>query len=299
MTSPAIAAHVQQAYKQFLELVADVRPELHRYCARMTGSIADGEDVVQDTLAKAFYALGTLEELPTLRPWLFRVAHNAAIDFTRRHEQSRVELVADPPEIAGEDEGVDPETVRAALATFLTLAPMQRSAVILKDVMGLSGAEIAKTLATTVPAVKAALVRGRQRLRQHRASEEAAHARDGDPASSAVLEEYVRLFNTGDWDGVRALLAEEVRLDLVSVSARAGKAVGIYFERYAADPDVRLSVGTLEGRGVVWAFVPKDSERPRYFIDLRCSGDRVEDIRDYRYVKYIAGEIALTPHSIG
>jgi RNA polymerase sigma factor (sigma-70 family) len=294
-----IPAQLPQAYKQFLELVADVRPELHRYCARMTGSISDAEDVVQDTLAKAFYSLATLEEVPTLRPWLFRVAHNAAIDFARRHQRSPVELVAEPPEVPDTDEGVDPETVRAALATFLVLPPMQRSVVILKDVVGHSGAEIAATLGTTVPAVKAALFRGRSRLRQEWAKGDARRASDSDPAASAALEEYVRLFNAGDWDGVRALLAEEVRLDLVSVSTRKGKAVGLYFDRYASMPDVRLSAGSLEGRPVLWAFVPRASPRPKYFIELELNGDRVTHIRDYRYVPYIADELALTPHGIG
>jgi RNA polymerase sigma factor (sigma-70 family) len=302
--APAIPAPLPQAYKQFLELVAAVRPELHRYCARMTGSIADGEDVVQDTLAKAFFALGTLDELPTLRPWLFRVAHNAAIDFTRRRQRSPVEAVAEVPDVdaAERDEGVDPDTVRAALAAFEALPPLQRSVVILKDVVGHSGAEIAQLLGTTVPAVKAALFRGRERLRERageRAGAMTADATPAAPAPSPTLERYARLFNARDWDGVRALLAEEVRLDLVSVAARKGKAVGVYFGRYAAEPDVRLALGALEGRPVLWAFAPRSSPHPRYFIELGLDGDRVAQIRDYRYVSYITTELGLAPHRIG
>ncbi len=295
----SIPAELPQAYKHFLELVAEVRPELHRYCARMTGSIADGEDVVQDTLAKSFYNLATLDELPTLRPWLFRVAHNLAIDFTRRLQRSPVEAVAELPEAPETDDSVDPETVRTALATFLRLPPLQRSAVILKDVVGHSAAEIAAELETSVPAVKAALVRGRERLRRERACGEEPAADEIGAVATSALEHYVRLFNAGDWDGVRALLAEEVKLDLVSIATRKGKAVGVYFGRYAAAPDVRLSVGTLEGRAVLWAFVPKVSEHPKYFILLQRSADGVTHIRDYRYVSYIASELALTPHSLG
>jgi RNA polymerase sigma factor (sigma-70 family) len=302
VTTSSIPAQLPQAYRQFLTLVADVRPELHRYCARMTGSIVDGEDVVQNTLAKTFYALGMLEELPALRPWLFRVAHNAAIDFVRRRQRSPVELVPELPELpdtqTDANESKDAETVRAALAAFLALPPLQRSAVILKDVVGHSAAEIAEALDTTVPAVKAALVRGRERLRRER-SPEAATAPAMSPAASAALEAYVRLFNAGDWDGVRALLAEEVRLDLVSTASRRGKAVGVYFGRYAADPDVRLAMGELEGRPVLWAFVPRDSADPRYFIELELRGDRVTAIRDYRYVRYIADDLARAPHRIG
>jgi hypothetical protein len=57
--------------RQFLALVDDVRPNLHRYCARMTGSITDGEDVVEDTLARAYYELFELKELPALRHGCF------------------------------------------------------------------------------------------------------------------------------------------------------------------------------------------------------------------------------------
>jgi RNA polymerase sigma factor (sigma-70 family) len=297
VSTPAIPAPLPQAYRQFLELVAGVRPELHRYCARMTGSIADGEDVVQDTLAKAFYALGTLDELPTLRPWLFRVAHNAAIDFTRRLQRSPVHLAAELPDVPDVDESVDPETVRAALAVFVALPPLQRSVVILKDVVGHSAAEIARMLETTVPAVKAALFRGRERLRQERAREPVASAIP--PEASAALETYVRLFNAADWDGVRALLAEEVRLDLVSVATRKGKAVGVYFGRYAAEPDVRLTLGRLDGRAVLWAFAPRSSEHPKSFIEVELDEGRVTAIRDYRYVPYVASELALAPHDAG
>jgi DNA-directed RNA polymerase specialized sigma24 family protein len=69
---------------EFLALVGDLRPELHRYCARLTGSVMDGEDVVQDSLASAFVALKTLEASPSMRAWLFRIAHNRALDLLRR-----------------------------------------------------------------------------------------------------------------------------------------------------------------------------------------------------------------------
>jgi RNA polymerase sigma factor (sigma-70 family) len=66
-----------------IALAGDLRPELHRYCARLMGSVIDGEDVVQDTLVRAFVALQDLEETPPLRPWLFRIAHNRALDLLR------------------------------------------------------------------------------------------------------------------------------------------------------------------------------------------------------------------------
>src|ERR687885_413289 len=71
-------------YLAFLETIGQLRPRLHRYCSRMTGSITDGEDVVQDALLRAYRNLDTYDDSRPLAPWLFRVAHNQCIDFLRR-----------------------------------------------------------------------------------------------------------------------------------------------------------------------------------------------------------------------
>ena len=71
-------------YLAFIETISQIRPKLHRYCARMTGSIADGEDVVQDALFRAYRSLDTYDDSRPLAPWLFRIAHNHCIDFLRR-----------------------------------------------------------------------------------------------------------------------------------------------------------------------------------------------------------------------
>jgi RNA polymerase sigma factor (sigma-70 family) len=272
-----------QAREELLALVSDVRPELHRYCARLTGSVIEGEDIVQDTLAKALYAMSMSPELPPLRPWLFRIAHNAALDFLKSHGRKYTETRADLDDIAGFVEQSDPSVVRAALATFLELPVSQRSAVILKDVLGHSLEETAATMATTVPAVKAALVRGRAALR---AVSEAKDAAQEKPR--ARLDEYVALFNAHDWDGVRKLVGDDCRLDLVSKSQRRGKAVGMYFTNYDKQ-DVRLAVARLEGRLVLAAY-PNGATTPEYFILLDWDGERVTAIRDFRYVPYIALE---------
>ena len=154
-----------QARARFLELVGEIRPELHRYCARLTGSVIEGEDIVQDTLAKAYYAISMAQEMPPLRPFLFRIAHNTAMDVLRRYERKYVELVAELPDDITVDERPDPEVMRAALATFLALPIAQRSAVILKDVLGCTLEEIVESTGASLPAVKAALHRGRAALR--------------------------------------------------------------------------------------------------------------------------------------
>jgi RNA polymerase sigma factor (sigma-70 family) len=286
-------AVVAGAREEFLELVRGVRPELHRYCARLTGSIIEGEDIVQETLARAFYALGLDPGVPALRPWLFRIAHNAALDYLKSHGRKFTEVRDDLADVAGFDEGPDLFAVRAALARFLALPVSQRSAVILKDVLGHSLEETAETMATSVMDVKAALVRGRAKLREAEAAEAAEMA--GAPAQAttvrADLDRYVARFNARDWDGVRALVGDDCRLDLVSKARRRGKDVGAYFGRYAKE-DVSLRVVELEGRLALAAHVA-GAAQPSYFMLLAWEDGRIKDIRDFRYVEYIAAEAAV------
>jgi len=292
-----ILSRLEETRRQFLALVDDVRPDLHRYCARMTGSIADGEDIVQDTLARAFYELSELKELPALRPWLFRVAHNRALDCLRRYERRMSEPLDVALEIAADD-ALDPENalareqaVRAAVSRFLELAPAQRSCVILMDVLDHSLDEIAGLLDLSVPAVKAALHRGRARLRElSQAPAAAARAR----AISPALARYAARFNARDWDGVRAMLVDDVRLDLVSRWKRAGRhEVSQYYTNYDSQRDWRLVPGWLDGREVLAVFRDPRSARPSYFMELALVDGQVVAIRDFRYVPYIAHEAVI------
>src|SRR5258708_39520201 len=91
------------ARQVFDRLLAELRPKLHRYCARMTGSVIDGEDVVQEALVKAIEAFPQAGSIVHLEGWLFRITHNAALDFLRRrarHEATRSDedpdLIVDP-----------------------------------------------------------------------------------------------------------------------------------------------------------------------------------------------------------
>src|SRR5580700_4267077 len=110
------SAAVAKARDEFLSLVGELRPELHRYCARLTGSVIEGEDIVQETLAKAFYTMSLNPEVPPLRPWLFRIAHNAAIDWLKSHGHKHTEARADLDDVVTFDDTPDPTIVRAALA---------------------------------------------------------------------------------------------------------------------------------------------------------------------------------------
>ena len=285
---------LEQGRKRFLALVEQVRPELHRYCARMTGSVADGEDVVQDTLARAYYELSQLKQVPPLRPWLFRIAHNRAIDHWRHESYRRAEPLdaalelADEPAREPDSALARQQAVRAALSCFIQLAPAQRGCVILKDVLDHSIDEIADELSLSVPAVKAALHRGRAALQLLSAAP--APAPPARELSPAVLR-YAKHFNAHDWDAVRALLADDVRLDLVSRRKAAGRRdVGVYFTNYQSARDWRLVPGWLDGREVLGVMRDAQGTRPDYFIELSWRDDCVIEIRDFRYVHYIARE---------
>jgi RNA polymerase sigma-70 factor (ECF subfamily) len=221
--------------------------------------------------------------MPPLRPWLFRIAHNAALDFLKSHGRKYTDVTDELDTFSAYDDAPEPAAVRAALARFLALPVTQRSAVILKDVLGHSLEETAETMGTTIMAVKALLVRGRHQLR---AAERPNEALPG--ASRAELERYASLFNARDWDGVRALVSDDCRLDLVSKSQRRGKQVRMYFDRYEQE-DVRLRVVRLHGELALAAYVA-GAEKPGYFMLLEFSGDGVASIRDFRYVPYIADE---------
>jgi RNA polymerase sigma-70 factor (ECF subfamily) len=294
----ALALQVDENRKTFLELVAEIRPDLHRYCARMTGSTSEGEDIVQETLARAYYTLPEMESRPSLRAWLFQIAHHRALDHLRRYDRRMgrsldglADTTADGKEVA-DDAIARHEAVRAAIAVFLDLPPLPRSCVILKDVLGHSVEEIARLLDQSTAATKAALHRGRLRLRALRETPRRVPS-PVVPVSSTVAR-YVALFNSRDWEGVRALLAEEVRLDLVSRSQRSGRHdVAGYIANYARFDDWHLVPAHLDGREVVGAFRNGNELGPSYYIELGVEDGRVTSIRDFRYVRYICVDAAL------
>jgi RNA polymerase sigma-70 factor, ECF subfamily len=286
----SLLAAQHESRRRFLELVAEVRPELHRYCARMVGSVTEGEDIVQDALARAYYALPERETMPPLRPWLFRIAHHRALDHLKRYDvrmRDPLETEREEAETADPDDALArEEATQAAITRFVELAPAQRSAVVLKDVLGHSLEEIAALLDLTLPAVKAALHRGRERLRESQKSN-----REAPRTFSPLIARYAELFNARDWDGVRALLAEDVRLDLVSRVKREGnRNVGNYFSNYERLDDWHLVPAWLDGREVIAVYRDRESVDASYFIELEHAARGVVAIRDYRYVPYVARE---------
>jgi RNA polymerase sigma-70 factor, ECF subfamily len=272
-------------------LLVSMRPKLHRYCARMTGSVIDGEDVLQDALIKAVEAFASAGPIGNPEGWLFRIAHNTALDFLRRRTRQEalraseeVDMIADPV-----DAIISRQIAGASLRTFMRLPVAQRSSVILMDVLGCSLQEVCDVMDFSLPAVKAALHRGRAQLREL--------ADEPDDLPSAKMSQpdrdrlaaYVAHFNARDFDAIRAMISEDVRLDLVNKTRLNGKAeVSRYFGNYSKVTDWHLVPGLVEGRPAILVFDPSaPGAPPKYFMLLSWSADKVAAIRDFRHAPYI------------
>ena len=280
------AGPFEARYLAFVETIATLRPSLHRYCARMTGSVMDGEDVVQEALFEAYRKLDKFDESRPMRPWLFRIAHNRCIDFLRRrgvrHEAEVAAAVPDntePPE-------PPLETGKAVEHLVLTLPPKERACLLLKDVFDYSLEEIAELVDSTVGGVKAALNRARTKLAK--TSPPAKSARSASPELKRIMQLYVDRFNRRDWDGVRDLTTADARL---RVAERfAGKLVEApYFANYERWPwPWKLAVGEVDGEALVMILQGgTDTWTPYSAIRLEVTGRRIERIVDYIHCPWL------------
>jgi RNA polymerase sigma-70 factor (ECF subfamily) len=272
-------------------LLVAMRPKLHRYCARMVGSVIDGEDVLQDALIKAVEARASAPVIENPEGWLFRIAHNTALDFLRRRSRQdalrsgeEVEMIADQL-----DAVASRQIASASLRTFMRLPVAQRASVILADVLGCSLREVCDIMDYSLAAAKAALHRGRAQLR------ELADEPDDTPhprlsaADQARLSSYVASFNARDFDAIRAMIADDVRLELVNKTRLNGKAeVSRYFGNYDKVADWHLVAGLVEGRPAILVFDPNTpGAGPRYFMLVDWQVDKVVAIRDFRHAAYV------------
>ncbi len=251
---------VDARYLAFLETISQLRPQLHRYCSRMSGSITDGEDVVQDALFRAYRSLDTFDDSRPLAPWLFRIAHNQCIDFLRRRGvRVEAEAVAAEPDFVEPAEPSGPTVGPAIEHLVMNLPPKERACVLLKDVFEYSLEEIAELVDSTVGGVKAALSR--------------------------------------DWDGLRELISADARLqvaDRYAGSFADGGYLGVYSRMQVT---WRLTLGEVDGEpSILLLQLREGSGELEGIVRLDFGADgRIERIADYQHCPWTltAGSIMV------
>jgi RNA polymerase sigma factor (sigma-70 family) len=269
---------------EFEDRLTALRPRLHRYCARMMGSTVDGEDVLQDTLVKALSARAEGANVDNLEGWLFRIAHNTSLDLLRRRSRNTIVPLTEDFEAAPMPE-VD--IVAVSFQTFLRLPELQRCAVILKDVLGHSIDEVASITDCTPAAAKSALQRGRTTLRQLAQMPTDTRLPLMPDAARQKMAAFVDLFRIGDFNAIRAMLADDVKLELVNRLKWEGRdKIVPYFTRYAEETKWRFSFGAVEGRPAMLVFESGATEKPAYFVLVDWRNNQISAIRDFLFAPY-------------
>jgi RNA polymerase sigma-70 factor (ECF subfamily) len=250
----------------------------------MTGSTVDGEDVLQDTLVKALSARAEGASVDNLEGWLFRIAHNTSLDLLRRRSRNTVVPLTGDFEAEPMPE---PDIVSVSFQTFLQLPELQRCAVILKDVLGHSIDEVASIADCTPAAAKSALQRGRSTLRQRAHMPADTRLPLMSHAARHKMVDFVDLFRTGDFDALRAMLADDVKLELVNRLKWQGRdKIVPYFTRYAEETKWQFAFGAVEGRPAMLVFERSATEKPAYFVLVDWRDDQITAIRDFLFAPY-------------
>ena len=225
----------------FGDIAAAYRTELRAHCYRMTGSVHDADDALQDGMLRAWRSLPTFEGRGTLRSWLYAIVTNAALDLTRHRSRRELPVAFGPSADPGADLAaplteqpwLDPypdhwltddaslspearyeqrESVELAFLVALQhLPPLQRAALLLREVVGFSAAEIASQLGTTGPAVNSALQRARAALRRRMParSQQSVLRAVGDERTRAIVRRYADAIERGDADTLISMLTQD------------------------------------------------------------------------------------------
>ncbi len=280
---------IGEKQQQFLDLLGEIRPKLHRYCTRMSGSILDGEDLVQDVLAHAFFKLSGLQDISRLEPWLFRIAYTKSIDFLRRGKGIVMEYDDENHETASEPEQEIGLNVGDALSSLVSqLPPKERACVLLKEVLGYTLEDCADIVQSTLGGVKSALHRARRKL--ERAATDTAPVVLA-PEERNLVQLYLDRFNGQDWTGVLELVRADAQLDLMGHSggnARDFMQEG-YFRNYGGFPwEWKFELCLVDGRELPVLF-RRESDHwvPHGALKLSFEDGKVAHIQDYFHIEYL------------
>lgn len=291
---------VRGPWRTYLDSLAQYRPDLHRYCRRLTGNVWDGEDLMQDTLVRVFSMLGKIDaNLENPRAYLIRTATNLWIDHVRRSAREQAVLALEIPEATPQSDIAEQRD--AAKALFQSLHPQERAAILMKDVFDLSLEETAAMLRTSVGAVKAALNRARGRLEAKRPSA------GFDPPPREIVEKFMVALRDKDTETMRALCTEDFALDLVGGAQGDGWEQNKTFFTHAHMTMPKLGFGLsprweladYEGEPVVLGFRTLDGvEGLNEIHRLEVADDKVLRIRCYCFcpetVRTVAEDIGVT-----
>jgi RNA polymerase sigma-70 factor (ECF subfamily) len=282
-----LRASVATARKAFVTAANALRPRLHRFCTRMVGSSLDGEDLVQETLAEAFYGLASLKDPTRFEAWMFRIAYHKCIDFVRRDDR-RLDDVAFEDEHDRPDEPAAETPTDDALAALVNaLPPKERAAVVLKDVLGYQLAEVAEIADSTLGGAKAALHRAREKLRDVKAVPSVVSF---DDEQRKVFDAYADCFNRRDWEGLKQLVSADARLEIVGEAEGRMSGLGAsYSGNYTKLPwEWRLEAGVIDGAPVIVHSRRVEGEWRAYSaIRLSVRGGKIVHIRDYIHIEYL------------
>jgi RNA polymerase sigma-70 factor (ECF subfamily) len=291
-----LADDLRTAWHRFVDRLVPLRPALYGYCRRLTGNVWDAEDLAQDTLLRAFGQWGvTAPPIRDPRAYLLRTATNVWIDTLRRRKTEARSPLVEPDQAPAPvgDPAVSSDTRDAGARLLHFLAPQERAALVLKDAFDMTLDEIAELLATTTGAVKAALHRGRDRLREPEAT-----ASRRPPPSRELVDRFIERWNVKDVPGLVALMLEGASAVNVGNSTHVGldpergvpaflKAVVFGHPEWPAifEPDAkRLARVEFEGEPIVLALATrKGKEALEVILRFEEEAGRIARIRAYGF----------------
>ncbi len=248
----------------FQRLVEPYRHALAVHCYRMLGSVHDSEELVQETLLRAWRALSRFEPRVQLQTWLYRIATNACLDELERRPRRPEPVDPFPDKPIGETAApiYDP-AARYAIREGMELALLraiqelpgrQRAVLVFRDVLGWSAAEVAELLESTVASVNSALQRARATIERHMPAPPSGAP---DRFERELLGRYVQAFEHDDVDGLVALLREDAMLRMPPQPSIVGAATIVRFLRERASGGdlrrMRLTPTRANGRPAVVA----------------------------------------------